>query len=220
MMMRMMTSELKPTLHVKKYLLVFLILWLSGCMGQVNIPEDRYYRLPEVSPDFSSDILLDKRQRKPGISTLVVERFRMNGIPNTRSILYVDPAHPNELKQYHYRHWVGSPEKLIQASLVSYLGKIGITAYVESANGESSAEYRIKGEIVRFERVMESGGPKVVVKMEVGIESTSINKPGRAKMYQAVIPTSSKSMDETVAAFGEALKLIYQSLVEDIRTGK
>jgi len=209
--MQMMSLEQKPVYHWRKYLIVFFTLWLSGCMGQVNIPEDRYYRLPDVSPD--------QRVGKPRIAgTLQVEKFQMSGIPNTRAILYVDPSHPNELKQYHYRHWVDSPPKLINTSLVSYLRETDVASRVETADDKPSAESHLKGKIIRFERVIESDGPKIVVKMEISFESTLIS--GTTKTYQAIIPTSSKSMDETVLAFGEALKSIYQSLVEDIAVAK
>ena len=90
----------------KFYSILICVFLLSGCMGQTTVPEDHYYRLPEIAPD--------NRINKPVIEgTLGVELFQLIGIPNTRSMLYVDPIHPNELKQYHYRHWVDSPQKLI-----------------------------------------------------------------------------------------------------------
>jgi len=52
--------------------------------------------------------------------------------------------------------------------------------------------------------------------MAISIDSTTGNKAGKATIYQAIIPTNSQSMDETVSAFGKALKSIYQSLLEDI----
>lgn len=192
-------------------LLTLLTTLLSGCMGQTTIPEDHYYRLPEISPD--------KKLSEPAIKgTLGVELFQLNGIPNTRAMLYVDTSHPNEIKKYYYRHWVEGPENLINAHLITFLKKSGIAADVIQKNDTTTQEITIRGRILRFERVMGKNGPKIIVKLSMNIDTNQPKNLGKTKNYQASIPTKNTSMDETVAAFNDALKIIYQDLISDILT--
>jgi ABC-type uncharacterized transport system auxiliary subunit len=207
----------QPRQHLKIYLWMLSALWLSGCMSQVNIPEDHYYRLPDIS---SQKIMPQNRnEATPSVSiinSLSVARFQMSGLPNTRAILYIDPVHPSEVKQYYYRHWVESPEKLIQESLLSYLAATGIAVQVTPANENPNAQYRVQGKIMRFERVMEGNEPKIVVKITIALNSTMGTYS--TKTYQTEIISKNTTMDASISAFGTALSRIFQSIAEDLKT--
>ena len=203
--MKVESTELYFIKCTIKYCMVFCLLLLSGCMGQITIPEDHYYRLPDISPH--------ENLAEPVLEGAIgVEMFRLNGIPNSRSVLYVDPSHPNELMHYHYRHWVDSPEKLINSSIISFLRASGFARNVGRTDEKILQEIIIRGKIINFERVMESSGPKVDVKLEMSIDSKQDKQPGKMKIYQSIIAADNSSMDATIVAFGKALKSIYQVL--------
>lgn len=212
-MMDTTSNKINFSYRAAQYLIVSCLLLLSGCMGQTTVPEDHYYRLPDIFPD--------ERMTKPVIEgTLGVELFQLNGIPNTRSMLYVESSHPNELKQYHYRHWVDSPEKLINTSIVTFLKESGVADDVKHANDKTPLDNIIRGRIIRFERIMENSSPKIIVKLAMSVDSSQGEQPVKSKIYEAVITADNKSMDVTVTTFSDALKIIYQALLLDILAAK
>ncbi len=88
---------------MKCYLAILFVLILTSCVNQPPLPTDHYYRL-RVAQDINSD--------KEIVNSISVIVFQADGLYRERAILYSE--NEIEVKQYHYHHWIDSPNRLLQ----------------------------------------------------------------------------------------------------------
>ena len=198
--------------HIKHTVLWhgFIAMILTGCMGATAVPEDHYYRLPPITAteSFKQPIF------ENGIS---VAEFALQGLPDSRSILYIKPEHPHEINTYYYRHWVDTPTELVQSGFVEYLRSTGVTPRVEAMSGHDPAfAYMISGNLQRFERELTKKHPVIIVAMEIIFTDKKSTQKSFQKIYQAEIPADDFTMDATVASFAKALGKIYRDFTSDL----
>ncbi len=188
-------------------ILIYLVIFtLGGCSAQKPVPEDRYFRLPDVA---ASSI-----QHTPLSDGIVyVSIFESNGLHRERALVYSDSREGVELRQYHYHHWVDSPTRMIRDHLVHYLRAIGAApTIVSSIDPDSKIE--IKGKIHRFDRVINNDTIEVVVALEL-----SADRGGRLLHvgdYILTEPAGGRAMNDTVEAFHRALTNCFNQFVSDV----
>lgn len=188
--------------------LLCAVVLLTACVGGAKIPEDHYYRLPQVESKerYASPLL----EGDTSVNTVMA-----SGILDGRSILYVTGDKPNELKYYAYRHWIDSPSKLIHQHFVRYLEKTR-AAQVSLLESESPRNGVVQIQLLRFERGVLDDRVEARVSLKIGYK-TSANTEF-AGLYSSTVQAVDISVSNTVKAFGEALENIYADWLRDIKS--
>lgn len=186
------------------------MLLLNGCVNQPAVPQDYFYRLPELKPRTPDAINLIN-------GVLSVDELQAEGVYRERPILYVDSQRPLEVVQYHYRHWMQTPSQLIQDNLVEFLRQANVASRVERYSGDSSAALRISGRLQKFEQWVQPSGATAVVEMEIELRlKTPQGTKKQTRIYQDKVMAEGPAIHDSVAAFGQALQHIYDKLLADL----
>lgn len=188
-----------------------LTLFVNGCVSQPAVPQDYFYRLPTVHPAAPSQTPLVN-------GSVAVDQLNADGVYRERPLLYVDAARPLEVLQYHYRHWIQVPASLIQDNMVDYLREANIADRVERYSSGRRADLVIGGRLQRFERVVEQERATAVVELEMEFRhrtENGVNK--RTKVYTSRVEATGPEIHDTVTAFGEALRRVYDAMLSDLQ---
>lgn len=209
----MKIKNILETNYVHAYAFLFIAMLsasLLSCVSQSTVPQDHFYRLPALSaPEASKGHIV---QGSLGISEMKAE-----GLLRERPMLYVDPQWPLEIRQYHYRHWTKTPTQLIQDSMLFYFRDAGIAQQVIRYAPGRQAEVVLNGRLLRFERLLQASGAAVAVEMEVEyIRYGSALAQIEYKEYTNTVDAAGESIHDTVKAYGEALKNIYNEIIKDL----
>lgn len=196
--------------------ILFLSLLLVACGSQPPVPEDRFYRLPDVQSGENirlSGFSLNKK--------VVLERLDTEGLYQERAILYVDDNNPLELRRYHYHHWVNSPVNIVSEHLLSYLRSVLPAGEVSRYNAMQNKrkDYQIGGKLVRFERVLNNGNPQAEVALELWVGADQ-NPRMLVNEYSASVFAQDGTMHATAIAFGKALEETYANFLQDLKKDK
>ena len=200
-------------MYLIKYVVLTGCLTLTGCAGFSSspIPEDHFYRLPEVTPATVLNTALIK-------GTLGVASLTSNGLYRERSLLYINQLQPLELHQYHYYYWTDTPTRLIQENFLSFLRISGLGNKIIRFEPGADADAWISGKLLRFERILDQNNAKVMVAIELQFFVKDKQQAQFNKEYVVTMPTQNLSMYSTVEAFGGALRRIYHEFIEDLLT--
>jgi ABC-type uncharacterized transport system auxiliary subunit len=189
-----------------------LMLLVSGCVSQPAVPQDFFYRLPLLHPD-------SPLAEKVVDGTAAVDQLEAEGVYRERPLLYVDAQRPLEVVQYHYRHWIKIPSQLIQDNLVDYLREANIADRVERYTGGQRPDLLIKGRLQKFERRVEETHATAVVEMEIEFrQKTPRGVRKITKVYSSEVPAQGSAIHDSVEAFGEALRQIYDTMLSDLNS--
>jgi ABC-type uncharacterized transport system auxiliary subunit len=192
--------------------LILLILIVNGCVSQPAVPQDFFYRLPPLHPH-------SPLTEKVVDGTAAVDQLQAEGVYRERPLLYVDAQRPLEVLQYHYRHWIQIPSQLIQDNLVEYLREANIADRVERYNSGQRPNLLIKGRLLKFERRVEETRATAVVEMEIEFrQKTAQGTRKITKVYNSEVPAEGPAIHDSVAAFGEALRQIYATMLSDLNS--
>ncbi|MCK5092731.1 MAG: hypothetical protein KAR30_09415, partial [Gammaproteobacteria bacterium] len=80
------------------WLTILLSFMLVACGSQPPVPEDRFYRLPDIQHKQTDAKPISITLSKP----VKLERIDTEGLYQERAILYIDNSYPLELRRYHY----------------------------------------------------------------------------------------------------------------------
>jgi len=133
-----------------------------------------------------------------------------------RAVLYRDMRKPLELHRYHYEFWVDQPPRMIHQALLNYLRSSGIAGTIQGDSRHADTDYRLETRLLRFERVVGDGAPKV----ELELESTLYSERTRSAMWTAVYlqqqESDGKDMHASTRAMQKALEHVLESLLADL----
>ncbi len=193
-------------------LLMPAVLLMNGCVGQPEVPQDYFYRLPDIHPDTAFDAKLVS-------GTISVDQLDADGVYRERALLYVDAQRPLEVLQYHYRHWIQVPSQLIQDNMVDYLREANIADSVERYSSGRRPDLLIKGRLHKFERLVKKDQSIAVVQMEIEFRNKNQQQMlNPTKMYETQVTAQGPTIHDSVTAFGEALRQIYKNMLSDIKS--
>ena len=184
------------------------MLLIVGCAGSSPMPKDHFYRLPDPALQSESVQLV--------LGDIFVEQFITDGLHRERAILYTNDPLSIELGQYHYHHWIDSPTRLIRDQLIQFLRVSNVTNRVFDTP-DVSAGLHIYGKIRRFERQHNEASGSVIVSLDFKVIQSGLESPLLLKLYTEQIDFEGQSMNKAVAAFSEALSIIFSHLIEDIK---
>lgn len=193
---------------VGKLLLLTAVVFITSCVGNAQIPQDHYYRLPEIE---SSTIY-----NAPVLAGVVsIGSVLASGILDERSMLYVEEGKPDEVKYYAYRHWMDAPSKMIRQHIIKYLEKTKAakTSHVtHEGEGKSSG---VQINLLRFERNVSKDSIKAQVSLKISYKVSQQTEI--IKTYTTAIEAKDSSVYSTVNAFGLGLESIYEEWLIDIK---
>ncbi len=189
---------------------LLLSLLLTACGSAPPAPEDRYYRLADLT-----DVKPGGAQLFAG--TLAIGTIESAGVYAERAIVYSEASEPNKLQHYHYHFWADTPASLIRDHLAHYLRNSQVAPIVVVDKGEAEWKYLLVGRMRRFERVQLGIGSKVVVEIEFRLLQRGARQPLLIQDYSSEVGVSGGSVNAATEAFAEALGEIYRKLLVDMR---
>ena len=195
------------------WLTILLSFMLVACGSQPPVPEDRFYRLPDIQHKQTDAKPISITLSKP----VKLERIDTEGLYQERAILYIDNSYPLELRRYHYHHWLNTPADMVSEHFLSYLRSVLPTGKVGRYTAEPRVgNYRIGGKLLRFERIMNSGSPIASVTLELWL-NTDDHTQVFTKEYSINEQAKDGSMHATAVAFGKALEQTYAYFIQDLK---
>ncbi|MGI9336380.1 MAG: ABC-type transport auxiliary lipoprotein family protein [Gammaproteobacteria bacterium] len=182
-----------------------IIALLLGACSSVEVPEDRFFRLsvtPQAAPSVS-----------PVLTTLVVERFEVEGITAQRPIVHSERGAPFELRQHVYAFWADSPSRLFQDVTIDAVRAAGIAERVVTPALRQSAEFRLAGRVRQLEHVR--GEPSAArVAVEFSLSRASDGEVLLLDRSSREVTVEERGVGPVVLAMNGALDDIYGHLVE------
>ena len=190
---------------VLSFLLTFAI---TACgLGGGDLPDDHYYRLPDISVT---------KQAQAAFDEIVIKPVKASGLYHDRAILYIEKEKPLELQRYHYYFWAETPANLLQNALYQGLLSSGVSGQVSRQLGEHRADYIIDSRIIRFERVIDGSNVTVEVVVEIALRSGKNATQHWSRRYASTQQLQTTAMHDSAEAFARALQQIVETLIGDL----
>ena len=197
---------------IRIFLLILSVNSLTACgLGGVSVPQDHYYKLPElvISP-----------QKEPSFKQLLIKPVKATGLYHDRSILYIEQEKPLELKRYHYNFWSETPANLLHNALYQGLSSSGLSQTISRDIKLSYADYVIDSRVVSFERIIDSGEVTVHVALDINVRSGHNKNDQWTKRYSSTQLLTTTAMHPSAKAFGKAVEEICRQLIGDLLVKK
>jgi len=147
---------------------------------------------------------------------LQVDYVVADPLRNGRAVLYRDMRKPLELQRYHYEFWVDQPPRMIHQALLHYLRSSGVADTVQDDSRHAGAGYRLYTRLLRFERVVGDGAPKVEFELEATLYSNHSGSVVWTGAYLQQQESDGKDMHASARAMQEALERILETLLADL----
>ena len=183
------------------------LLALAAC-SPPTVPDVTYYQLPPSAPQ--------QRLQKPlTVLPIEVATFRAEGVYAEQSVLYATTPEAGALRAYHYQLWSDPPSRGLQARLTNRLRDAGVSALVTDRLPASVQALRIRGRILRYERVPQAQGALAQIEFEMRVEQDS-GEPLLEQSYRAEQAAAGDTMSATVQAFGTAVDAAFAKFQADL----
>jgi len=187
-----------------------LVLVLAGCASTGPVPEDRFYQL-------QTNVSATRVLAEPALhGGLRVESVLADPLRSGRAVLYRELRRPLELQRYHYEFWVDQPPRMIQQAILYYLRSSGIADAVQDDTRHADADYRLHSRLLRFERVVGDGVPKVEFELEVTLYSNRSGSALWTGTYLQQQEGDGKDMHASARAMQKAFERVLESLLADL----
>ena len=192
------------------FVLLLSLIIVPGCVNTPEIPQDHFYRLPEIEKAASIEL--------SSVKSIGVAQIKAEGLYRERSILYLTENNPLELKRYYYRHWANPPPDLVQQHLIQYLRAVfpqkKITRYLPG----DSVDAVISGRLLRFERIIKNEAAGVLVSLELEYHPKNTVNHGDTLQneYRMKSEMEGNEIQHSARQFGAALIHTYQKFLKDV----
>jgi len=192
---------------VKRLLVLMTVVALSGC-AVPPVPPERFFRLHAP---------MDVAPANPALpGQLVVQAPAVEGIYNERAVIYSRGPHHRELRQYHYKHWLAPPARLVQDYLVAFLRRGASASRVVRGYGDGYTDHRVSGHLLAFEQRLEGQRRAVLVDLELAVTPPGEERPALIRRYTESVDVVGETMADTVKAFEKALHTIASGFATDL----
>jgi len=181
---------------------------LSAC-SPPSVPDVTYFRMPASTP-------LPHAPKPLSALPIEVEVFSAEGIYAEQALIYSTSPDGGALRTYHYHLWSDPPTRTLQARLTAALRDSGISALVTDRLPASDQALRIRGRILRYERVERAEKAfDVQVAFEMRVEQDS-GEPLIEQTYAAQASAADATMAATVRAFAAAVDEAFGKFYADL----
>jgi uncharacterized lipoprotein YmbA len=188
-------------------LAIVAITLLAAC-SPAAVPDVTYFRLPPPTPLPHAD--------KP-LSALPIEVavFAGEGVYAEQALIYSLTSDAGALRTYHYQLWSDPPSRDLQTRLTTMLRDSGIALLVTNRLPASDQALRVRGSILRYERIKRDQGYDVAVAFEMRVEQDS-GEPLIEQTYTAQVAAADATMAASVRAFGTAVDQAFAKFYGDL----
>jgi ABC-type uncharacterized transport system auxiliary subunit len=184
---------------------------LSACFGSAPpVPRDHFYRIVAPTPD-----QVEKHIAYKGI--MAVNRLEAEGLLRERPMLFSASGRPHEVQQHDYHYWSDPPTRMVQEALVGYLRRAGLADTVIGQDLRIQADYEVAGRIIRLERLLGGGPPRVVAEINLSLLDRGTEELLLTRSYTVELPSADASVDASVVAFNQAIDDILARFLADAR---
>ena len=192
---------------MRTMLAIVAIALLTAC-SPAAVPDVTYFRLPPPTPLPHAD--------KP-LSALPIEVavFTGEGVYAEQALIYSLTSDAGALRTYHYQLWSDPPTRDLQARLTTMLRDSGIATLVTNRLPASNQALRVRGSILRYERIKRDQGYDVAVAVEMRVEQDS-GEPIIEQTYTAQVAAADATMAGSVRAFGTAVDRVFAKFYGDL----
>lgn len=185
-----------------------LILFLAGCHA-TKPPDFSYFRLP---PPPKVEAMAHTMVDMP----IVVDAFAADGLYADQSLVYATDAAATELRQYHYQLWIDPPTRLIQRRLIARLRSAHAADLVTDSLPASRPALRIRGVILRMDRIPKAGGGyEVAVSLKMRADAAD-GTPLVDQIYRTREPAAANGLSSTIQAYGTAIDRLLGEFQTDL----
>ncbi|MBX3700276.1 MAG: membrane integrity-associated transporter subunit PqiC [Dokdonella sp.] len=194
---------------MKARLAAFVAVVALGACSAPTVPDFTWYRLPRPQPP--------PALTQPWAGSVVVEDFAADGLYADQALVYALDADAQQLRQYHYQMWADPPTRMLQRRLAVTLRGAGLARTVSDELPASRDAMRIRGNLLRMDRVPTSaGGWEVVVVLKLRAVA-----PGDRVLvddiYRDGEPAGGSELKASVDAYGAAIDRIYARFLADLQ---
>ncbi len=180
---------------------------LTGCVGSTGtVPPDHYYRITVNQPDQPAPSVAF-----PGV--LSIATFDGDGLVRGRPVLFTTGGLQGTLRQHNYHYWVDSPSRLLQGQLAAYLKNSALAETVVTPAMRVRADYELIGKIIRLERVLGGGPPRVSVKLELSVVRLGDHTLVSTNTFSSEINCVDDSVGAAITAMNQAVGKIFNDFV-------
>jgi ABC-type uncharacterized transport system auxiliary subunit len=188
-------------------LLAASLLLATGCLGK-PAPRERSFRLELAPPARLATPLLS------GI--LEVDRLRAHAVARRTALVYVLDASATELRTSSTEHWADSPTLLVQREMAAYLHAAGVADRVLTPELGIEPDYRLSGDIVRFEETRASEASRVVVELALVVTDERRREVLLQQSYREERAAQGPDAEDAVRAYDAALAALLARFVSDL----
>ena len=186
---------------------IVAMLLLAAC-SPASVPDVTYFRLPPPSA-------LPHADKPLSALPIEVEVFSGEGIYAEQALIYATTPEASALRTYHYQLWSDPPSRALQARLTAMLRDSGIATLVTDRLPASNQALRIRGSILRYERVKRDAGYVIEIAFGMRVEQDN-GEPVIEQTYSAQAQASDASMATSVQAFGVAVDQAFAKFYTDL----
>ncbi len=180
---------------------------LAGCLGATEtLPPDHYYRITVDEPEQPA-----RSVAFPGV--LSVATFDDDGLVRDRPVLFTTGELRGTLRQHNYHYWVDSPSRLLQGQLATYLKNSALAESVVTPAMRVRADFELVGKILRLERVLGSGPPRVAVELELSVVRLRDHTLVSTNTFSSEINCVDDSVGAAITAMNQAVGKIFNDFV-------
>lgn len=184
------------------------LLALAGCGSVPAVPDYTWYRLPPAPSVAAVGAAFDH--------PVVVGAFAADGLYADQGLIRALDPSAQRLRQYHYQLWVDPPARLLQRRLIARLRGAGLAPLVTDELAAGAPALRIRGVILRLERVPQAaGGEAAVVSLKLRADDIE-GQPLVDAVYRAEQAAADASLTATVNAMGAAIDDIFTRFQADL----
>ena len=192
-----------------KALCAATLLMLLGACSPPAVPDVTYFRMPPPAA-------LPHAPKPLSALPIEVEVFSAEGIYAEQALIYSTTPDGGALRTYHYQLWSDPPTRALQARLTQALRESGISELVTDRLPASNQALRVRGRIVRYERVERAEKSfDVEVAFDMRVEQDS-GEPLIEQTYAAQAHADDAGMAATVRAFATAVDEAFGKFYADL----
>ncbi len=189
-------------------LLLISLLLLTAC-GSEPQRRDRFFVL---EPPPAASVV----NSRPQAATLVVQDFAVRGFLGGRQIVYRTREEPLELRRYDVYLWEQPPARALPRNLVEALRNAGLFSQVATAAERVRPDYRLSGELTRFEHRPTDSPPRVLVGFTLTLVSTQTRTMQLTRTYAGEETVRGERPEDMASAFNRLTRNLITQVIQDL----
>lgn len=193
---------------------LLLTLLLCGCASTPAV-RDQFYQLT-TSQTASELARRAPTPLHPG--TLLVTNIAARGFLGGLPIVFREDQQPALTQRYDNHLWEQPPARMLKAQLVRTLDSAGLFRHVLADPSGAQIDYRLSGQLTRFEHRPTAQPPTVALELELTLIEAATRRLVFVRRYTQQQPTAASTPAAMVAAFNQLVDRVLDEIIADLRT--